>query len=807
MPGDLWRSDADADALERAAAPVLAFAAALDRARGERAPALAERAGQMLGRFAAEAARLGARAAAVPPARLALALLVDQRARENRRLDIGEWSAAAQRHLFDGRAVSVQTVQDFARRAAEAGPEFDAARRFLERRLAELESGRTAVRPPATASWTGMVVVLIAAFGLAVGGWALHVERTFHRQLWQTFEHQAAALAAQPLGRRLDGLAEAAAAVAVQADRAPLHLGAALLGFDAAQRAEAAYRRAVQKDLPPALARAIDTAIASEAGPAESYDTLRAWAMLSGAAGFSPAWLAGWAERRAGADVSLAGLARHAIVLLPPADDLPAPDAELLAQARGFAATAPEDERAWLELERSEGAAALPPWRADRAVPGLAAVVLRRSGTPLAAPMPGLFTPAGWNHARDRGAGLAVQRARDEAARLFGPDLPRQNDAADRVLDLLQRETLARWSDFLADLRVVPFRNPETAVLVSGTLARPGSPLTLLLREVWRQAGGEDRTRPHPLQLQIAATFGPMQRYVEQGGMAQIGALFAGLNVALGSLDRDSDTGLQRLMRAEERARSITTLRQAPPVVTGIVEDLLAQAGAAQGSELTNPLTRAWQAEALPACRAAVEGRYPFAAEGADADTGAVAAFLGPGGALERFLGRAAPSLDRTASPWRWKTEARFSGLSPETAAFLERAAALAGALPAEAPFTLTALAEKGSATFALGGQGGPVTTASDSLRLRWPGPEPVRGAGIALRAAEGEARLAEAGPWGLLRLLEPYRLRERDGGRRFLIDLRAGGARVFLEAAFDSSANPLAARRLARGLSCPQVL
>ncbi|HRO16246.1 MAG TPA: type VI secretion IcmF C-terminal domain-containing protein, partial [Paracoccus sp. (in: a-proteobacteria)] len=72
---------------------------------------------------------------------------------------------------------------------------------------------------------------------------------------------------------------------------------------------------------------------------------------------------------------------------------------------------------------------------------------------------------------------------------------------------------------------------------------------------------------------------------------------------------------------------------------------------------------------------------------------------------------------------------------------------------------------------------------------------------------AEGAARLDQPGPWGLLRLLAALRLRERDGGRRFLIDLRTGGARLFLEMTFDRPANPLSARRLFGGLACPQVL
>ncbi|WP_313353284.1 type VI secretion IcmF C-terminal domain-containing protein, partial [Paracoccus sp. (in: a-proteobacteria)] len=80
-------------------------------------------------------------------------------------------------------------------------------------------------------------------------------------------------------------------------------------------------------------------------------------------------------------------------------------------------------------------------------------------------------------------------------------------------------------------------------------------------------------------------------------------------------------------------------------------------------------------------------------------------------------------------------------------------------------------------------------------------------GVDVSFATPEGAARLQQPGPWGLMRLLGPLRLRERDGGRRFLIDLRTRNARLFLEMGFERPLNPLSARRLLAGLACPQVL
>ncbi|MFC3086595.1 ImcF-related family protein [Tabrizicola soli] len=799
---------------EHAAGPVLRMAAQLATIRGQDASLLLQRAAEALDRFDAELQRAGVPPSTVLPARYALGLVLDRAARANRAVDVALWGAGAHRLIFDGRDLSAASLRDFIRKAAEAGPEFDGVRIFLERRLATLDGSRTRLKRDMGAGWTGITLVLILAFALLVAGWAGFVEWRFHRDLTRLFDAEALAIGLDREGvipdlpQRLTRLGAAAEGVARSAAKAPIRLFAGPLGFDAAAHADAVHDAAVQRHLPAALARAMDAALAGEGESLPLYDTLRAWAVLSGQADWSPAYLAGWLSDRAGAMPDLQPLVPHITRLDPPAGPLPQPDAELLVQARGFAAEAAEAARAFLELQRSQGAAGLAPWRPDAAVPGLAIVLQRRSGGAMDRPIPGLFTQGGWDYARRIGAGLAVQTARAEAARLFDTAPATTNDAPDRVLDLLQRETLARWKAFLADLQVRPFADPDQAVLVSGRLATRDSPLAALFPEVWTQVGGRDRTRPHAMQLRIASEFAAMIQYSEDGRMDEIAGLFAGLNVALGALDRDEPRGIQRLMSAQARGTTLAALRTAPPMLVQIVEDVLVQTSAAQADPLSNPLTRAWQAEVLPLCNKVTTARYPFA-EGADASLAEVAALLGPGGAVDRFFrSRAEPFLDTTGTPWRWKPDARFAGLDPKSAEFLQRAQAIAAGLTAQgAELTLAALAERGKTFVAIGGAGGPVETALDPLTLAWPGADPQAGAEVRFTTAEGGATLAQPGEWGLFRLLDGIRLRERDGGKRFLVDLRSGGARLFMEVGFQAEANPLSRWRLLKGLVCPTAL
>ncbi len=773
---------------------------------------------RVLADFGETAQRSGAVLSTIAPARYGLALLLDKAVRANPRADTRTWSAGARGRLFDGRDLSAADLRDFIAKAGAAGADYLPVKLFLEDCLAALEGDRQSFERSTGASWTGIVIVLVVAFISAIAGWAGFTEWRYHRDLARTFEAEVLQIGLDrsgdipDLAQRLGQLDAAASSVADQAAKVPMHFFAPIFGFDAAAKARADYEAAITRHLPPVLARALDEAIATDGDSVALYDDLRAWSILSGKTDWSAAYLAGWTADRVASFSPLSDLAVHVARLRGPDTTVEAPDGELLSQALQFSAEADEPSRAYLELRRSDAAAALPGWQADKAVPGISDIIVRRSGLPMEKPIAGLYTDAGWRLARGSQAGLAVQSARKRAAEMFDAPLRQQNDAPDQIMILLQRETVARWRDYLGDLRVRPFSDARTAILISGRLSGVQSPLDALLREVWKQVGGEDRQRPHALQLSIATAFGAMIQYVEQGRMREISTLFASLNVALGVMDRDEETGMQRLMSIQDRAASIATLRQAPVVVVQIVEDVLAQTSAAHADLLTNPLTRAWQAEVLPLCKQATDGRYPFA-EGIDADLTSVAALLSPDGALPRYLrSRAAPYLDMTTSPWRWKPEARFAGLTPETAAFFQRAQEISAALypdgqQMDTTLSLSALAERGKAFIRIGGTGGPVDTRTDSLRVVWPGAEPSQGADVSFQTPEGEARMAQQGVWGLLRLLDPIRLRERDDGRRFLVDLRSADARLFLEIDFEHPQNILSERRLLRGFSCPLVL
>jgi type VI protein secretion system component VasK len=806
---------------DRAAAPVLAIADHLaDLRKAGDLPQIQSRIRAALDRFSADLGNSPVPRPSIAPARLALGLVLDHAARGNRAIPTKEWGAAAHRLLFEGEEMSVSRLRDFLRRAEAAGEDYAATAAFLRGCLERIEDARNRVDLPVSDGWGAMAATLVMGFLVLVVAWAGYKEWVFHTDTTRAFDAEVINFGLDRSGEiadlapRLDRLADAVDRVEGSLDKLPVRLFSAPFGFDALAHARSRQAEAAARHLPGELARAVDTALSREGDAGAAYDTLRAWDILNGAAEWNPAWLAGWLGARAVILPDQRGLAPHVALLVPPLGPLPPPDPELLAQAREFAAEAAEDERAWLELIRSAAMAEVAPWRPATEIPALADVAVRRSGLPIGTPIPGATTARGWDHTRQEGAGLAVQRARAEARRMFGRDLPTMNDSPDRVLARLQDETLATWKSFLADLRVRPFTGRDTAIIVSGLLAQRDSLLTTLIGEVWREVGGTDRQRPHNLQLRIATEFGPTIQYVEQDRMREISALFAALNAALGASGATEELELQKLMSLQDRAASITALRQAPGVVVQLVEDVLAHTAGSHSDELSNPLTKRWQTDVLDLCRRTTQGRYPFATEGPDADLADFAALFGPGGALNRYFRTAAEQyLDTTAAPWRWKPDARFAGLSPESAAYLQHALAIGhGYFAADGSpgtmLTLAALAERGRATVSLGGLSAAVDAVSDEATFPWPGSDPGGGAEVVFQTGNGStARISHPGPWGLLRLFDGVRLRERDGGRRYFADLRTEGARLFLEVSFPDEANPVSLRRLLAGFECPATL
>lgn len=784
-------------------------------ADGERR--LADLAETQLQQFAKLLERHGVKEQSIAPARYGLAVLIDETVRQSRGAKLSTWSVLARRQLFDGRDMSIPRIRDFVSKARGAGADYGELAEFLDDVLARLEVRQSHSRPQQQVGWWGVTIASLMVFLLALAGYAAFLEYRFQAKVNAVFEQDLIriGLDTNPTGRdlalRLTQLAQARDRVLETAEGAPLRGTIKLPGVDSGNKATAVYQTAVKKHVPVALSDALEISLATQGDGLELYDTLRAWAVLTGDTDWQPSYLQSWMAENQSV-LGWTGFANHVAALDGPVPDIGSVDTEIMAQAIRFAAETSEADRVWLELRRSAGAMALEPWVPSKQIADLDRILVRRSGEPLSAPIEGLFTVQGWEYARDFGIGNAVLTSRRLAPRLLGSNPSQVNDTPDQVLDQLHHETIAVWKDWLADLRVRPFDNRETAIEVSGLMAQSQTPLNQLMTHAWHEMGGRDRSRTHEQQIELGREFGHVAQYIEQGGVDQLARLFSRLNVALAAADFDAVRGTEKLMNVRERADTVRVLQAAPRMIVEIAEDVLAQAGAAESQGGSDALTASWQKLVYPACVQAVNGMYPFA-DGPDAPPESVEAFFAPDGVLTKFFNvNIAHLIDQEQSPWRWKPEARFAGINTESAAFFEKALlAGAGLLNEDGQLktnlTLAALAERGTTVIALGGQGAAVRATGKPAVLNWPGPEPDKGMAVSFREATQAADIEVNGHWGLLRLLDQFRLRFRDDGARALVDLRSNQGRIFVEMTFDKAANPVSVRQSLKGLICPPRL
>ncbi|MDA8587343.1 hypothetical protein N9L47_13985, partial [Rhodobacteraceae bacterium] len=559
---------------------------------------MAKNAGDVLDAFADRLKTQNVPNAAARPARYAMAVLTDNAVRALPWIRANAWDASAHDHLFERRTITVDDLGQFAETARREGGDFTALASFLTSTIEDIETERQS-RASLTRGPAVLFSVGILAFLITLAGYAAFLDYRYHSDLLKAFETRSETLSNDTSPERLAGVAQLHGEVARASAAAPLSRLVTIPYWASGPKVEAMYRAEVTATLPDALREAIGEAIATEGDNIALYESLRAWAILTGRTDWAPAFLAGWIEAR-DAQFGIGHLAEHVFYLNGPEPRLAVPDDELMDQARQFAREADETDRAFLELLRDPDMRALGHWLPVTLIPEIEDIFVLRTGKPLADGVPRAFASGGWDLASSGKVDAAIRTARIEATKLFPTPAATSLDSRKGVLDKLQGRSIEVWKEWLEDLRIRPFADGDSARFVSGALSRRNSSFEKVLQEVWHQVGGDDPTRPVANRSQIEATFGPAIDYLRSGKISELNGLFASLSVALSTLDLDEKRGIDTLMNLQERARSIVALREAPPLVAQIAEDVLAQTSAVHAQVLTNPLTREWQARVYP---------------------------------------------------------------------------------------------------------------------------------------------------------------------------------------------------------------
>ena len=385
-------------------------------------------------------------------------------------------------------------------------------------------------------------------------------------------------------------------------------------------------------------------------------------------ADFIKAWISLDWERNLPRDLSpeqRQALHAHLDALLerrPPSARL---DQDLVEDLRRQLQQLPVAQRVYDRVKRQKLPKDVPDFRiSDAAGRDAPLVFARKSGKPLTDPLSGFFTYRGYREVFLT-ASLSQAGTIAEEQWVLGRDLNDAGDAANLALDVRRlyfQDYLRQWDDLLADLTVVPITNVTQAADVLRILSGPTSPFRKLLEAVAREtdlqgdrlvaaqvkkaADGtvdklkqrlgslvgqeeEEGAREQPQQADsdpISAHFAELNSLVSKGEggnePAPIDSLLEDMNAlyvqvsAMAGASGDSLLGDAKNQVAAAASRVALSAERQPPVVQGLVKNVVNSTTSSMMGSVRNQLNAAWISDVVSVYRQSWPGatRSPPAA-------------------------------------------------------------------------------------------------------------------------------------------------------------------------------------------------
>lgn len=570
------------------------------------------------------------------------------------------------------------------------------------------------------------------------------------------------------------------------------------------------------------------------------YESLKAYLMLFGGRNFDApalrAYLGADWEATLGSGVrpeQREALRRHLDRLLA-TGEVGAPsnaDPQLVAAVRGLVDSVPLAERAYRRLKQLDLGADAAPFTVETAGgAGAKRVFVRASGQPLSSGVSPLYSRTVWQQSLS-GRTLEVLRqfAREEVwvlgkASSGATDPAAQKALAEQVQKLYLDDYAARWSEFVADLRLAPTASLAGSVELAGLLARPDSPLVAVLRATVREvsfgaptsASGTSAGEADPL----APRFEQLKRFVAGQPVEEMQAALGKLSAHLAAVE--DAVKRKALPPPSDAARELQEAAQrAPEPVRGMLLQLADTTGAQVFAALREPLGRQLAGEFAPQCVRAVAGRYPLA-RGASEEMSRddFVRVFGAGGLIDGYFQRQlAPYVDTSAKPWAYRAvDADGRRDAGESLPQFQRAQSIREAFFRDGgrqfgvrlDLRLLEL-DPGVAEFVLDVDGQLLKFrpgAAAPQALQWPGPG---GAGrvrlqVLPSAGGGGPGHVFQGPWALFRLLDRVRVEPGASPERAQLVFDVEGRKARFEVRSPTALNPLLRRELEQ-FQCPTRL
>lgn len=502
------------------------------------------------------------------------------------------------------------------------------------------------------------------------------------------------------------------------------------LSRDAALEAAAvrAYRDGLETLLLPRLLRRLEGQIrAATSQPDYQFAALKVYLMLGQRGPLDPDVLATWyqldarrlypAAEQADTRPALPGSVAVLVSEPFPTVDL---DDDLINETRLVLARHTPARRGYDLLMDLPDVRDVPTWRVDEAAGPLASrALVRASGQPLAAGLPGRYTYDGYHKTVTPAVGAVADMVLDDAWVMGETISIAQRPSArarlsDDILALVLADYGDRWDRLLADVSVMPFASVDQALDVLNALGDARSPLARFLRAAAVETtlvpgpegvdagavadvasaapgragsavqrvtssrlvgaaaalGGGGQAPPPPPGQVINDRFADLHRLVTapgEGAAAPIDALTEGFKAMYDQFNRATlapDQGqalLTQLTAADQGptpvARMLALAGQMPAPASRLAREVAESAQAVTSGTVSDRLNALWRSEVLPACTGALGRRYPADPQAtADMALEDFGALFGPGGTLDAFFNtNLAPFVDTTADPWTWR--------------------------------------------------------------------------------------------------------------------------------------------------------
>ncbi|MBD8891282.1 type VI secretion system membrane subunit TssM [Roseibium litorale] len=587
--------------------------------------------------------------------------------------------------------------------------------------------------------------------------------------------------------------------------------------------------------------------------------------------------LADWALEYPGQDALQADLADHLDELLNQPMRRIGLNGPLVDQIQSLLAETPLAERIYQGIVKSPATQRLTPFRiTDAGGPAVSRVFIRTSGKPLSAGVEGVYTYEGF-HAYFLPELATIEDRVKFQKLVLGP---KAEEVTPETLSRLSRDVLAlyendyvsRYDELLADVDIIPMESLGQATQVVNVLSGPTSPVRNILNAVDKETrltqlpgteavksgaasaaasfvrdevvsalDAQGQSAVAALSSAIPASdsgaqpaipgafveerFATLHDVIAGGGvpsrldevMQRMSAVFDELNRL--SLGQDSGASIVGQKATASDQLEVLTTQLPNPLQRWTAQVVAASSGAAVGGARTD-LNIKWQADVLPFCQQAINGRYPVDRQAkADIAIKDFGKLFAPDGLIDGFFKEnLAPFVDTSANPWRLRRVNGVDiGISSAVISQFQKAREirdsffLAPGLPSVTfdikPVALDPNVEQ--VVVEIDGQ--PVTYAHgppEVTPLVWPG----QGGGGRTRVTVSPARsdlnntIQREGPWAWFRLLDTAEVRRTNVSDRNRVIFNLGGRIAIFQLRAGSALNPFTITAL-NNFSCPSSL